>query len=116
MQDSSDEDMNKVNRAANKISEFKSVKDLTVYKFYKIIILEKVETSKGETVRAKLHDEDADDNICYVHLPRRVVPEILSMIDQMNAHCRSKKPVYLQFRGIRGQSFKIKFTRNPKLH
>lgn len=59
-----DEDIKKVNKSAKKVPQFKSMNDLEVKNFYKVLDLEAVTTSKGDSIRVKIIDPESEDGTC----------------------------------------------------
>ncbi|KAE8739289.1 hypothetical protein FOCC_FOCC015212, partial [Frankliniella occidentalis] len=92
---SDDEEIKKINQAASKIPTYKSIKNLTVNHYYKVLDLLEVETSKGKTIRLKLEDADVEDKWCYVHMPRSVlvdmVPTYSTLLSREKAAVRQRK-------------------------
>lgn len=110
---SSDEDVNSLNKIAEQVSEFKSIKDLPMKHFFKILKFEIVETVNGRTVRLQLEDESSEEGFFYVHLPRRFLPSIETNFTKYSTITRSKKPFYFAYLGQKGRTFKVLFSRNP---
>jgi len=66
---SSDEECNKLNKLSKQLSDVRSIKDLPVKKFYKVVSFEIVETANGRCVRCRLED-DIEDVTFFIHLPK----------------------------------------------
>jgi len=110
---SSDEDVNNLNKVANQMSEFRSIKDLPLKKMHKVLKFEIVETVNGRTVRLQLEDSSVDEGFFYVHLHRRFLPSVEANFSRYLSITKSKKPFFFVFLGLKGRTFKVLFTRNP---
>ncbi len=114
LQDSSDdEEINKLNKAASKIPTYKSIKNLVRKRFYKVLDISDVETTKGRTIRLKLEDGDVNDGACFVHMPRNVLSDMFPMLPLLKEMISTDPGLFFQFRGMKGLAFKIRFSRNP---
>jgi len=99
--DSSDEEVNKLNKVAHQVSEFKSIKSLAEKQKYKVLKFEIVETVNGKTVRIQLEDEDMDSGFFYVHLPKRFLPAVEANLTKYRAITSSKNHFILHTLGKR---------------
>lgn len=104
--------MNKLNKASAKLGDFRSIKDLPVHRYFRIMSFEAVQTVNGQAIRVKLFDKTTDE-IFFTHLPKRLYDSIAQDLENLNEICESDKPFYFAFLGYKGRGFKIKFTRNP---
>lgn len=112
--DSSDDDVNELNKVAQQISEFKSIKDLPEKKMFKVTKFEIVETVNGRTVRLQLEDVAMEEGFFYVHLPKRFLSSVEANFAKYRAITFSKKPFYFAYLGQNGRTFKVIFSRNPE--
>lgn len=106
--------MNKLNKASANLIDYRSIKDLEEKRYYKCINFEVVNTQNGKTVRVELEDNQQES--FFVHLPRRFLKVIEESLEHYRNVCKTDKPFYMAYLGLKGRGFQIHFTRNLKNH
>lgn len=107
-EESSDEDVRRINKGANKLPNFMSIRDLTRNKRYKIKKVMAVSTSKGNRIRLELSDKEFEDGNALIYLPEHLYSEIEPILVKLNKMCG--KGFYFIFKGFKGPWFKYKFS------
>ncbi|KAK3923346.1 ATP-dependent DNA helicase [Frankliniella fusca] len=87
---SSDEEVNKLNKASAKLGDFRSIKDLPVHRYFRVMLFETVNTVNGPAIRVKLFDKTTDE-IFFTHLPKRLYDAIAQDIENLNVQPSPKK-------------------------
>lgn len=116
LQDDSDEDedVKKVNLKVKKVPQFRSINELVLLRFYKVLEIEIVTTKNGDTIRLKIVDDESEDGFCYIHLPKRILGDIGPLVPKFAKISKTKKGLFFQFKGMKGLAFKFRFsTKGP---